>query len=190
MAQTSPQYHDISMPIQQALAQLIRPAWILLVAPLILHLILWGLNDSLHDILRIEILLAVIPVVAFFIVLHEAIHAITWMIAGHLSPRDLRFGIDRKTLSPYCHATKAIPARAYRIGAIMPAILTGFLPLLYAYAVSDAAIALLASFMISAAVGDFFVIYLLRDIPPSARLLDHPQNIGCLVVDSPISENT
>lgn len=186
MEQTSNSYRDVSVPIHQALPFLFRPAWFLFLAPMFVHLLLWGVEDSLRDVLRIEVFLALVPVLLIFVFLHEAIHALTWMITGRLSPRDLRFGIDRKTLSPYCHATQAISTRAYRLGAIMPAILTGILPLFYGYTVGDAAISLLAAFMISAAVGDFYVIYLLRDISASARVLDHPQNIGCLVLDSPM----
>ncbi|MBE0690578.1 MAG: DUF3267 domain-containing protein [Anaerolineae bacterium] len=117
------------------------------------------------------------------IVLHEGIHALGWKFFGNLRWRDLRFGVDRKTLSPYCHARVPMSARAYRIGALLPGILTGLLPTVAGIVLEHAFLTAIGAVLLSAAIGDLIVLWVLRTIPPDAHVLDHPSNAGCYVLE-------
>ena len=101
---------------------------------------------------------------------------------GRLAWSDFNFGIDPATKSPYAHAHKPMSALAYRIGAIMPGIVVGILPLILALLTANAPMTLLFAFMTSASIGDFYVLWLIRELPNKIRVLDHPRNAGCIVI--------
>jgi hypothetical protein len=121
-----------------------------------------------------------IPVVLVLIVAHEAVHAIGWKFAGGLPWSKFKFGIVWKALAPYCHATVPMNVNAYRIGAVMPLIVTGIVPLVLAYIAGDAGWTFISAVMISAAVGDIYVLWTLRDMPSNALIQDHPSQVGCI----------
>lgn len=173
-------YRDVSMPIEDILQSAGQLALVLLVVPIGVFILLYGLDAFFESFTGTAFLLA-LPVLLVAIILHELIHAIGWVVFGRFSWRAMSFGIDRATLSPYAHANVPMTANAYRIGAALPGILTGIVPLLYGLIVADGAITLLGAFMTSAAVGDLAVLWAIRAVPGSAEVLDHPTNAGCFV---------
>ena len=116
------------------------------------------------------------------IVVHEAIHGVTWKIAARKPFSAIRFGFHWKTLTPYAHCRESMPARAYRIGAVMPLLLLGVLPALAAIAWGHGGMMAFALFFTFAAGGDMLILWLLRDIPAAALVEDHPVRAGCTVV--------
>jgi hypothetical protein len=122
----------------------------------------------------------IIPLFVVMILAHEAVHAIAWKLASALPWSQFKFGFSWRGLAPYCHATAPMPVNAYRIGTVMPAIITGLIPLFIAYALWSVPLMLLGAVMISAAVGDAFVLWTLRNVPANAQLLDHPSQVGCV----------
>ncbi len=73
-------------------------------------------------------------------------------------------------------------AKPYRIGAVMPLILLGILPSLYAIAEGQAGLIAFGLFFTFAAGGDMLILWLLRDIPANALVEDHPTRAGCYVL--------
>jgi hypothetical protein len=128
-----------------------------------------------------ETLLLLVNVVAL-VVLHEAVHAIGWVLFGRLPLSAITFGIDRKTLSPYAHSRLPMRMWGYRIGAVLPGIVTGLLPALYGAAANSAFWSWAGAVLLSGAAGDLYVLWLLRDLPGDAQVLDHPQKAGCYVL--------
>lgn len=120
------------------------------------------------------------PVLILLILAHEAVHAIGWKYASGLDWSQFKFGFSWKGLAPYCHATAPMLAQPYRIGGILPAIVTGVLPLLIGYMLNSAPLILIGGVMISAAVGDVFVLWTIRHLPKDAKVLDHPSQVGCI----------
>lgn len=57
------------------------------------------------------------------IVLHEAIHGLTWALFVKERLRAIKFGIFKEYLTPYCHCKGFLRLKHYILGAIMPAIL-------------------------------------------------------------------
>ena len=71
---------------------------------------------------------------------------------------------------------------AYRIGGILPLIFTGLIPWMIGLVLADAVITMLGSLLIAGAVGDIYVLWSLRNVPSSARVIDHESNAGCVVL--------
>ncbi len=116
------------------------------------------------------------------ILLHEGIHAVAWKLASGLTWSMFTFGILWKTLTPYCHCKAPMPARPYRIGAIMPFIVTGLLPWGISLTTGDAELAVASALLISGAGGDLYVLWSVRDLPDTVLLQDHDAQAGCVVL--------
>jgi hypothetical protein len=179
---------DLSVPIIKL------PLWVwilsivLFVLPLglyaLFHPLSWGV--AFPAMFNLE---TVVWIIALILV-HEGIHAIAWKTSSGLPWSQFSFGIDKKSLSPYCHAKAPMDVQAYRIGGGAPLLLVGILPFIYALVVASPMWALLSAVMISAAVGDIYVLWTLRSVSDGALCLDHPSQAGCIIYlppDSPAS---
>lgn len=179
-------YADVSMRIEDIMLHGSTLAVILMIVPFIPYFLIYNSVQFIDSTFTLRNLVLAVPVVVVAIVAHEFVHAATWVIFGRFSWRHMSFGIDRKTLSPYAHAQVPMRASAYRIGAAMPLILTGILPAIVALITGSGALILLSSFMISAAVGDLYVIWIIKNVPANALVRDHPSKAGCLVKIDPM----
>lgn len=116
------------------------------------------------------------------IVVHEGLHALAWSAFGRLPLRRIRFGLQASTLTPYAHALDRMPARAYRVGALMPALLLGLLPFAVGTAIGSTRLALYGMIFVFAAGGDLLVLWQLRGVDRRALVLDHPSRAGCIIL--------
>jgi hypothetical protein len=116
------------------------------------------------------------------ILIHEGIHALAWSAFGRMPLKRIRFGFQASTLTPYAHALDPMPARAYRLGALMPALLLGVLPFAVGVAISSVSLALYGMIFVFAAGGDLLILWLIRGVDPRALVLDHPSRAGCIVL--------
>lgn len=124
-----------------------------------------------------------LPVLIGGIVVHELIHGVTWALFTSRGFRSIRFGVIWKMLTPYCHSKESLRARHYRLGAIMPAIVLGFLPVIAAYFTGSAGLMGFGMLFTLAAGGDFLILWLLRKVPKDAWVEDHPSKPGCYVYE-------
>jgi hypothetical protein len=120
------------------------------------------------------------------IVVHEAIHGITWALAGRKPWSSIKFGFQVKTLTPYCHINEPIEINAYRVGAFMPGLLVGVLPFVYSLINGDTNWFWFSLVHISAAGGDLLVLWLIRGVKAESLVEDHPTQAGCYVLESQI----
>ena len=126
--------------------------------------------------------LAFLALVVVGILAHEGIHGLAWAYFGRFPLARIRFGFQASTLTPYAHALDPMPARAYRLGAALPALLLGVLPFAVGTAVGSAGVALYGMIFTFAAGGDLLVLWLIRNVDARARVLDHPSRAGCIVL--------
>ena len=156
-----------------------------IIAPFaILYVLRWGAIAFAFDLLSFfanPFMLIAAFVVG--IVLHELIHAVTWMIIGRKSWRAIRFGILWRSLSPYAHCTEPLEVNAYRLGGMMPALLLGILPSLIAVVVGSGWWLAFGILFTLAAGGDMIVLWLLRSVPSGKFVEDHPSRCGCYVIE-------
>ena len=158
------------------------PLWVwglmilLLLIPMLVFVPIWGV-ESLQEIewqwLYISLGL---------LVLHEVTHAVTWKLVSKLPWGAFSFGVQWKTLTPYCHSEEPMSVVAYRIGALMPLIVTGILPWLISLIGGYPELALASSLLISGAGGDIYIIWSIRDLPHEVLVQDHDSRAGCFVL--------
>ncbi len=151
---------------------------------LLLYLISWGkesLIQARHDIF--QNLLAFILFMLAGIFLHELIHGIAWTLLGKKSMKVIHYGVNWKVLSPYAHCREPLPIQTYRLGAILPAILQGFIPLFIGIVVGNGVIFFYGLIFTVASGGDLVVLWLLRHEDGKDWVLDHETRAGCYLVE-------
>lgn len=117
-------------------------------------------------------------------VLHELIHAVIWAAAGGISIHSFKYGIIVKGLALYAHCTSPLTARAYRWGAAAPGLILGVAPFLLALMTGNAFLMSYGFIFILVAGGDFLMLWKIRHLDPSVLVRDHPDRVGCEVVDN------
>ncbi|MDF2474800.1 MAG: hypothetical protein K0S24_283 [Sphingobacterium sp.] len=150
--------------------------------------LIWGRNENpfvfIKNILEITSLssaLLGVLVVVIGVVVHELIHGITWSCYTKNGFRSIKFGILMKMLTPYCHCKEPLRVRQYIIGALMPSIILGIIPIMYAWYSGNIHILLFAIFFTVSAAGDFMIVQLIWREDMRSLVLDHPSEAGCFI---------
>ncbi len=164
---------DIFKASKLALIMFIVP---LLVFGMLFYLI-WRpkFGFSYHSIL-IFILLFIVG-----IVVHELIHGLFFGLFAKGGFRSIKFGVLWKHLTPYCHCSEPLKLKHYMIGALMPGILMGFIPVVVSLFNGSLMWLILGVVFISAAAGDFMVVWILRKDNIENYVEDHPSEPGCFI---------
>lgn len=116
------------------------------------------------------------------ILAHEGIHAVCWVWGSKKSWQTVQFGFDRRTLTPYVHCREPLPIGVYRLGTLMPGVLTGLLPWLVGLVSGNLLLALVGLLLIIGAGGDLLVLWLTRHVASDGFVEDHPSRAGCYVL--------
>lgn len=177
-----PGYRDVSIPFERILTRAAALSLVMLIVSVLPFVALYGLAR----LVRFDLAPGWPTVIFFFvlvalIVLHELLHAVGWLLAGRLRLREIRFGFSWRALAPYTHVRVPLPARAYRIGTVLPGIVTGVLPGVIALLTGSGVVMLISALMIVSAVGDLLVLWTIREVDPDSLVIDHPSAIGCYV---------
>lgn len=120
------------------------------------------------------------------IVLHEAIHGLTWgfFAKGHLNA--IKFGIIWKVLTPYCTCAEPLTKWQYIVGGAMPTLILGFGSAVIAAVLGNIWLLALSVIMIFAGGGDFFIILkmlLYRSQNKEVLYYDHPYECGLVAFE-------
>jgi len=124
---------------------------------------------------------SILLVMTIGIIAHELIHGITWAMYTKNGFKSIKFGVLWKVLTPYCHCSEPLKVKHYITGAIMPAIILGFLPFVYSLFTGNALWLFFGIFFTMSAVGDFLIVNLVRKEDMNSLVLDHPSEVGCYV---------
>lgn len=139
---------------------------------------LWGM-PSLFAIATPATLLVILAGA----IAYEYLHAAGWVLAGVPKAR-VRFGVHWKIVTPYARCTDPVPARAYRIGVLLPGVVLGLVPAVAGVAAAEPVAAAFGAFFLSAATGDLLVLWSIRRVGAAALVRGHPRAVGCLVARS------
>lgn len=148
------------------------------------YYLVWGKLVSIdalkgiHPLVVIGYCLLYIAVMVIGVVAHELIHGATWAIFAKRGFRSMKFGILKEYHTPYCHCKEPLKVRAYSIGAIMPAVILGFIPSIIAISIGSFGLLLFAIYFTMAAMGDFMIIYLIYKEDKDTWVQDHPSEAG------------
>lgn len=127
--------------------------------------------------------------IAFFVlvILHELIHGVTWAIFAPHGFHSIEFGYIKKTMNPYATCSEPMSKGKYILGAAMPTILLGIIPLLFCYFHPDnhTLVFIVAASMTVSGLGDAAIIWKIlrhRKTGKEEKYLDHPYEAGVVVL--------
>lgn len=171
---------------------LILPTALIFALP---YYLIWGFEFNQPGIRRFsEILspeflgLGAVLIYLLGIVLHELIHGFVWSRYTSDGFKSIRFGVLWKMLTPYCHCKQPLKVKQYIIGAVMPAIILGFLPGITAILIGNIGLLIFGIIFTIAASGDFLVINLLKNENKDDYVQDHPTEPGCFIFRKKVEE--
>jgi hypothetical protein len=190
-------YHKDQLTIDLVKANIFA---IVLMLPIVLifvlpYFLIWGIGfnssdiRSLTKVLSPELMgLVLILVFTLGIILHELIHGIVWSRYTSNGFKSIRFGVLWKMLTPYCHCKEPLKVKEYIIGALMPAIILGFVPGILAIIIGNFGLLIFGIIFTTAASGDFMIINLLKNEDKDDYVQDHPSEAGCFIYRRKIEE--
>jgi len=129
---------------------------------------------------------AIIFILILGIVMHELLHATTWMILNRKGFRSVSFGFNSYSFTPYTHFRHPMKVWKYAIGGAMPGLLMGLIPLLLSYFLKSAILNFIGFLFLWTAGGDIVSLWMLRKLNVNQLVLDHPDKMGCIVIEPEI----
>ena len=113
---------------------------------------------------------------------HELIHGVAWAVFARRPLSSIQIGVRWRNVTPYAHPKDAMPVGAYRVGAVMPAVVMGVLPAVGAIVLGWPRLMAWSLVFVLAAGGDLVVLWLIRRVPAGRMVRDHPTRAGCQVL--------
>ena len=132
------------------------------------------------NFLPLAVLLLVLTVV------HELIHGITWSFFAEHHWADIEFGFIKEYLTPYCTAKNPLPLGGYILGGLMPMIVLGIVPTVWAIATGNFSLLIVGLAMTLGGGGDLMIVLMLLRHKSDAReklILDHPTQAGSVIFE-------
>lgn len=174
---------QIIIPANRVGRQAIRIVGPMVVICLLLFALLWSDRFTLNEFRQAfpDNPLVVLAILAGGIIAHEGLHGLTWALFCKGGFQSIRFGFMIKLLAPYCHCTVPLKLGPYILGGLMPGVIMGILPSVYALWQGSMDWLLFGIFFTVAAGGDFAMMLLLRRLPATVKVKDHPSELGCYV---------
>ena len=125
-----------------------------------------------------------IPSIIIGIFVHEFIHGLTWAVAAKIGLANIKFGFQLKSLTPYAHSKLPMKTNAYRLGAVMPLLLLGVLPYLFALISNNPYFFGFGLFFCFVASGDIMILWLIHKLPAHQLIQDHPSKGGVILLEN------
>lgn len=129
-------------------------------------------------------ILGFVVVIVAGIVVHELLHALSWVYLGRKSWSAIKFGVVWKALAPYAHCKEAVEVRRYRWAVAMPGILLGLVPSLIGILTGVGPVMLFGLIFTLAAAGDALILWVIRSVEAGKLVEDHPSRAGCYVIEN------
>lgn len=162
---------------------LIFPILILLLLP---YYLLWGFES--FEVYRKIITESLIAIIVIGAIIHELLHGITWALFTKNGFRSIRFGINWKWITPYCHCKEPLKVKFYIIGAAMPLLLMGIIPSAISLVIGNGFLLAIGILFTWAAGGDIISIFMLSRLDRNTQVYDHPKKLGFYIELNPETE--
>ena len=143
------------------------------------------ITDSPLGSLMIDCIL-LLPVIIVLTVLHELIHGASWAIFAEHHFKDIRFGLIKKYLTPYCNCLSPLSRGQYIFGSLMPTIVLGIIPMIVAIAIGSMPILMIGILMTTAGGGDILCtreILRYKTKAETVLYIDHPTQVGGVIFE-------
>ncbi len=155
------------------------PLGLISIGPFVL---LSGVQPYLHQVkgfLNIELFILLLG----GILVHEAIHGLTWMLVLKKGFKYIKFGFNSHSFSPYTHCTLPMKVWQYRLGGLMPGLLMGIIPIIASFIVQSTWLNFVGYLFLWAAGGDIISLLMLRKLNRNKLVIDHPEEMGYIIID-------
>lgn len=142
----------------------------------------FGYTDYLmgvRDVLNIKVFVLLflgIPV-------HELLHALTWMILQKEGFKNIQFGFNWESLTPYTHYKQPMIMWKYRWGGAVPGLLMGLLPIILSFILKYPELNFIGFLFTWAALGDAISLFMTRKFKGNQVVKDHPTEMGIALVE-------
>jgi len=173
---------DLSIPLWKANIYSLPIFILLLIVTVFPYSYLWGTEEVYSEFSSTSNFLLLILIFVIGIVLHELIHAISWITFAKIPFTKIKFGFNVRSLSPYAHCGEAVTAKVYRIALLTPAIILGFIPITISFNSGSVWFFVTGLLFTVTACGDFLIFWLIRQVKNEQLVADHPERAGCKVV--------
>jgi len=120
------------------------------------------------------------------IVVHELIHGATWAVFAENHFKDIEFGFIKEYMTPYCTCKVPLKRNPYILGAMMPCILLGIVPMIAGIAIGTFPLLFLGIIMTDAAAGDIMIVWNILRYKSTANevvYIDHPTQGGGVIFE-------
>lgn len=120
------------------------------------------------------------------IVVHELIHGFTWSLFTEHGFKDIAFGFMKEYMTPYCSCKVPLKKSHYILGAVMPFLLLGMIPMIIGVLFNQWLVLLMGIIMADSAAGDLMIIVKLLRYTTDAKdvvYMDHPTQAGGVVFE-------
>ena len=159
----------------------------LLLAVAVIGIVLFVLKyDNLFG--KLSILESVILIIIFLalIVIHELIHGIGWSLSTKDGFKDIEFGVMLDSLTPYCTCSQPLSKGQYILGAMLPLITLGILPMIAGILIGSFYTMMMGVIMTSSAAGDILIVLKILRYKSRAKdvvYMDHPTEAGGVIFE-------
>ena len=144
---------------------------------LIFSLYLLNVESPIEEIKKLDLIIIGIVYIVL-IVIHELIHGFFFGIYAKGGFKTVRFGVYWKAMTPYCSCNEPIKVQQYRIVALMPTVILGFIPLIVGFIIGEINTIAISALMVVGGFGDFLMIWMLRKLKKDTMVIDHPTKMG------------
>lgn len=107
-----------------------------------------------------------------FVIIHELLHGISFVIFGKVKFKELRFGIIWKSGMAYCISTVPVKMSASRISLMMPVYAVCIPMYIVGISMNNFGIAILSIFFLSGSVADFYYMWISRKADRSSYMFE------------------
>lgn len=131
-------------------------------------------------------LIVLLAAFVVLIVVHELIHGLTWSRFTPNGFKDVEFGVMWNALAPYCACNAPLKKGPYILGALMPLITLGIIPLVVAFCIGSVPLLYIGSLMVVGATGDILIVLKLlghKSTATDVLLYDHPTEGGSVIFE-------
>jgi hypothetical protein len=145
-------------------------------------ILIWGKNplDAISLNKPMSVIISWIFII-LGIVFHELIHGISWCLFLKDGLKSIKFGILWGFLTPYCHCKVPLKIQQYITGAIMPAVLLGFIPSIISILSGNSGLCLFGIFFSISAGGDLLLLWFLRNEDKNVWIQDLSDKVGYII---------
>lgn len=180
---------DLSIPLWKANIYSLPIVVVLLIITVLPFYFLWGIDQIFSKFRSNSNLLLLLLVFLIGLVLHELIHAFSWIAFAKIPFSKIKFGFNVKSLSPYAHCGEAVTAKVYRIALLTPAIILGLIPISVSFFTGNIWLFIIGLLFTVTACGDFLIFWLIRNVTNDQLVADDPYKAGCRVKYKSKNEN-